>query len=240
MENDVTIFICTHKDVKLPVSNEKYAILDSRKIKDEGITYMGLDDKFWSEILGMFYVYDNVKLGKYVGFCHYRRFFSFLDNIPDMDEIFKQHNAILTIPNAFMDENNEKKSMREQYNISHRKEDLDIIESIIKEKYKSYYDAFMWTLDNADFFPCNMFIMRTDDFYQYIEFIRGVMEEYIKRIGGDFDKYFKENLNTFDNGVGDANYQYRLGGFLAERLTNVFVSKNFRQVQVYGIVMTEQ
>jgi uncharacterized protein YutD len=66
------------------------------------------------------------------------------------------------------------------------------------------------------------------------------MEEYIKRIGGDFDKYFKENLNTFDNGVGDANYQYRLGGFLAERLTNVFVSKNFRQVQVYGIVMTEQ
>ena len=54
----------------------------------------GLKGSFYSEIMSYFYIKDNIELKKYVGACSYRKYFEFMDDIPNMDEVFKQCDAI--------------------------------------------------------------------------------------------------------------------------------------------------
>ena len=73
-------------------------------------------------------------------------------------------------------------------------------------------------------------------------FIHDILNEYIKIKGMDFEKVVEENKEDYlkefapNNSVG---YQKRIGGFLAERLTNVFVLGNFNNATVYDLVITE-
>jgi hypothetical protein len=55
--------------------------------------------KGYCELSGMYWVWKNYKsFGKYIGFNHYRRYFSFMDDIEQVDTIFKTHNIITPIP----------------------------------------------------------------------------------------------------------------------------------------------
>ena len=60
------------------------------KLKDMDLAY--------GEMSKLYYIYNLYKTGKmsskYIGLNHYRRYFSFLDDIPDMDNIFKEYDLI--------------------------------------------------------------------------------------------------------------------------------------------------
>jgi hypothetical protein len=226
-ENDVCIYVCSHKDFKWEIYDDHYCILDSRDIDEK---YFGLDDKFWSEIYHFFYVSDNCEIGKYIGFCHYRRYFSFMNDVPNMDDIFSKYDVILGYPITFDG------GVYDQYCTNHNKNDIDLIEGIIKEDFSDYYNSFKEVMKSNKFYLCNMFIMKKEIFLEYIWFIKNVMKEYIKRIGGDFDSYFKDNKENYKIRNFPVNYQYRLGGFLCERLTNVFVKKWFSNIKTYDII----
>ena len=230
--NDVDIFICTHKSFKPSVKSNTYKILDSRYMKPN----LPLKDDFFSEFYQYKYVYDNIPLKKYVGFCHYRRYFSFLDSMPNIDELFEKYDAIVSKPLQY------KSSVKQQYSNCHNIEDLYIIGGILADKYPEYCNSWRNFINGKLFIPYNMFIMKQEDFKEYCKFIFEILDEYLKIVGTDIrkrvednkDKYLKDKYpnNTID-------YQYRIGGYIGERLTNVFIMTHFKRMKTYPVIVTE-
>lgn len=78
---------------------------------------------------------------------------------------------------------------------------------------------------------------------EYVDFIRNVLDEYIKYVGIDIEKRIENNKEKYLKNFSPNNevwYQYRIGGYLAERLTNVFLLKHFKKIKTYKMVITEQ
>lgn len=229
--DNTKIFICTHKDFKPIVSGDSYEIIDARKIRDK--VNLPLDDKFWSEFYQFKYVVDNVDLPEYVGFCHYRRYFSFLDDIPKMEK----DKVVITTPLNFIG------SVEKHYAVCHNLEDLKLAKYIILTKFQEYGETFDEVVNNNKFIPYNMFIMHRDIFKKYCEFIFGVMNEYLKLVGLDIEKRIRENSfkylkQSYPNNT--VEYQYRIGGYVGERLSNVFIRKHFKNIEEYDMIQTEK
>lgn len=232
-DDNIDIFVCHHKDLKQIVKNNIYKTIDSRNIK----VNLPLKDDFYSELYQYKYVYDNVPLKKYVGFCHYRRYFSFLDDIPNIDELFNTYDCIVGRPLTL------KITIREHYKLFHNIEDLEIVENIIKKKYNDYYDSLESFLDNNLLIPYNMFIMKKEDFKEYCDFIFGVMNEYLNIVGTDIKGRIENNKEKYLKSFSPndtVEYQYRIGGYIIERLTNVFMIKHFKKLKWYKVIVTEQ
>ena len=100
-------------------------------------------------------------------------------------------------------------------------------------------------LSGKIFFPYNMFIMKKEDFLEYIGFMRGVLDEYVNIVGTDIEKRIKENESKYFKNIekcpqnSTMEYQYRIGSFLAERLTNIFLFKKFKKVMAIKAEITE-
>lgn len=245
--NKLDIFIGTHKTFEPKVSNDCYKIVvGNHKIENDSnleLIQCGnkddvLDDRFYSEIYMLRWVAKNYPLKEYVGFCHKRKYFSFMDDVPNVEEILKENDAILGRP--FKRENT---NMREFYKICHNIEDLNIIENIIDEKFKEYSKGMREFLYGKMMFPYNMFIMKREDFLEYINFIGSVLDEYVKIVGTDIVKRIEDNKGKYLKNFYPNNtieYQYRIGGYLAERLTTVFAFTKFKKIVTCGITITEQ
>lgn len=244
MENNVDIFIGTQKTFTPAVKNDVYKIvvgnheiennsnLELIKCKHNAL----MDDRFYSEIYMLSHVAKEYPLKKYVGFCHNRRYFDFLDNIPDLDKLFETYDAIVAKPLTYI------YTIKAQYATSHNIEDLYLIGGIIADKYPSYCNAWHNFINGNILIPYNMFIMKKDDFIKYINFINTVLNEYIILINGDVNGRIKRNDNRYLKKQYPNNteeYQYRIGGYLAERLTNVFVMTHFKKIKTYPVIVTE-
>jgi hypothetical protein len=236
MNENVDIFICTHKDFDKQVSNEVYKVFDNRKVRDEFKIYDNYDDVLLSELYSYLYIRKNYRLKDYIGFCHYRRYYEFLDNVPNIEELFKECDVITRRPLQFST------TIYEQYAACHNIEDLDLLGDIINEKFHDYYNAYKTFVNGHLFIPCNMFIMKKEDFIEYCDIMEEMMTEYFKRFGGNprdiilknKDKYFK---NFYPNNT--IEYQERLFAFVFERFTNIFIIKKFRKIKLFNVVVTE-
>ncbi len=113
----LTIFISTHKDFIPAVKNSSvYKIIadnnqTTKNKYDLDLLYSDQNNELYPRRIGysenskIHYIWKNYRpLPRYVGFSHYRRYFDFRDNVPDMDEIFKVHDAILVKPANFGNE----------------------------------------------------------------------------------------------------------------------------------------
>lgn len=235
-KNDVDIFICTHKEFDNPLTNPIYKVINSNDINGD-VAENGLKGSFYSELLSYFYVRENFELKKYIGFCSYRKYFEFLDDVPNMDELFKHCDAVACNPLRF------KRTVEEQYDVCHNIDDLKILEGIIKEKFPEYASSFKKIMQNNIIFPCNMFIMKREDFIEYIDFVKGALDEFVKIVGTDIEKRIEDNKDKYIKDFSpndEAWYQYRIGGYLGERLTSVFILKKFERVKAYKMIITEQ
>lgn len=235
--DNVKIFICAHRDFKQAVYSKIYETINAKDINKEDIAYNGLKGSFYSEILTYKWVAENKEIPQYVGFCGYRKYFNFLDNIPDMDDIFSKYGCITASPIKL------KETAKENYKRFHNVEDFEIAGKIINDKFPEYKKSFEFFSKEKILIPYNMFIMRREDFKEYIKFIFNILDEYlnyigttdiIKRIEDNKDKYIKDYPPN-----NDINYQYRIGGYLAERLTNVFIFNKFKKIKTYPVKFTE-
>jgi len=234
-DKSLKIYVCTHKEFKPVVHSNVYKVVNANDINDDTAPN-GLKGSFYSELMTYKYIAENFKLPKYVGFCCYRKYFYFLDDIPDIDKIFSEYDAICSKPKIL------KTNVKSQYSISHNIEDLYIIGGIIAEKYPE--QAKMWNnfINGNILIPYNMFIMKKEDFKEYINFIFSILDEYLKIVGTDinkriYDNYEKYIKNFYPNNT--VEYQYRIGGYLAERLTNVFIMTHFKKIKTYPVIITE-
>ena len=105
MNENVDIFICTHtQPPKLP-TNPVYKIVSQTEMKfDTDLPVYCIDKEKmgkWasmprglSEFYNIYYVRHFIEKKEYVGFAHYRTFFDFFDNVPDFNELFKEHDVV--------------------------------------------------------------------------------------------------------------------------------------------------
>lgn len=242
---NLDIFIGTYKTFNVPVSNSAYNIIVGNheiennsnlkliKCKYDSI----LDDTFFSETYMLKCIAENYQLKDYVGYCHYRKYFNFMDDIPDMDEMFSKYDAIVGKPIIY-----KTRTIKQDYGACHNIEDLYIVGGIIADKYPSYSQSWHNFINGNILIPYNMFIMKSEDFKEYIKFIFDVLDEYLKIVGTDIRKRIEDNKEkylkrTYPNNTVD--YQYRIGGYISERLTNLFIMTHFKRLRTYPIIVTE-
>ena len=213
------IFICSHTDFEPVVKNEVYETIDSRKLPKPDVP-----DLYYSELWQMKKVSERKKLPKYIGFCHYRRYFGFMDNVPDIGKVIEAHGAITT-----------KKadlgmSMRRQYATWGNPEDLDICTQIVSEKYPDFAPAWNNLLDSRKMRLGTLSIMRTDDWLEMLDVMWNVAQEYLNRIGGDIVKRVNDNHKAYHIGemeFATFTHELRVGGQFAERINSAWIDWKF-------------
>lgn len=228
------IFICTHKNFKPLVSNPIYKIINSSNIDND--TWNGLNGSFYSEIMSYFYIANNYPIKEYVGFCHYRKYWKFLNEIPDIDKLINEHEVIAAKRIKFSN------SIRRQYKLCHNIEDLYVVSGILAEKYHNYVNVWNSFLDGDLMFPYNMFIMKKEEFLDYIKFMRTILDEFVDIIGKNIEKRIYDNYEKYIKDFSPNDeiwYQYRIGGYLAERLTNVWLLGNHKTIATLDVIVTE-
>ena len=67
--------------------------------------------------------------------------------------------------------------------------------------------------------------LKVDDFKEYTKFIFGVLDEYLNVIDADKLKKIKDS---------------KVGEYLAERLTNVFLIKKYTKMKTFPVILTEE
>ncbi len=241
-ENIIKIFISAHKDFNNCRLNPVYNIVADEKSQlnenynlnviyaNEGKLFN--KKKSYGEMAKIYYIYllyqNETLSSKYIGFCHYRRYFSFGDNIPDLDYIFSNYDAIL------LKKINIHVTVRENYCQFHICSNYDQLLEIINETKPEYYEAALKVSNNTRMYFCNIFVMKKEDFFEYCKFMFDVLFEFDKRNNFTSDK---EVLNytkkIFYTNINESYYQSRLDGFLAERISNIFYFKNFKKIKSF-------
>ena len=185
-------------------------------------------NKSYCELTATYWAWKNLE-SDYYGLFHYRRYLSFAK---DSSESEYAGRAFPTVSSALNDINLDEKAMRKiiegndfvvpkkesiknatgydsiysQYKNEHYIEDLDYCLDYIEEKYPDIH-AYSDALSSDSGYFCNMFIMKKEIFNEYCSFIFDVLGN------------FEEN-NDFSN---YSMQQYRVTGYIAERLTNIFI-----------------
>lgn len=230
--DNVDIFVCAHKNFETKVKNPVYKILsvgDNTELIGDGILRDDNGDnishmnRFFSELTGYYWVWKNYQTKDWVGFCHYRRYFNFFDNIPDLNSL----DCDVIVPQPIYCY----PSPLEQYRACHNIKDLEMVCDIAHKKYNIPYSVMDDVLkENKMLHLFNMFIMKKELFNEYCEFMFGVLGEYLNRCNissfDDVTKMVIDNRNDYLKQFSpnsEVSYQARIGGFLSERLFNVWL-----------------
>jgi hypothetical protein len=253
MNNNLDIFVFSHKTPRIIPNNDAYKVVclekDIEKINgdfekivcDESKENIINLEHAYSEGARMHYIWKNIPLKKYIGTAHYRRYFDFMENIPNLDELFKTHDAILPKFDWGW------YAIDYQYSCCHNVNDLKVVLEVIKEQFPEYYEEAEKTMKCDKFYPCNIFIMTSEMFDKYCEFVFGVLDGYNKKMG------FKNDIDVFNHVVNDIQtycnnkcgmlcsvyYQARIQAFLMERIGNIFYNKNIKNPYEVELVLTE-
>ncbi|MDP3353136.1 MAG: DUF4422 domain-containing protein [Flavobacteriaceae bacterium] len=138
-------------------------------------------------------------------------FLSRILNDQEINKILLQYDAILPKARKL------RYSIETHYRRYHDINDLKLLESIITEKYPDYLTAYHTVLKRNWLYANNMFIMKNDNFQEFMEWLFCILFEFEKKV--DLSKY--------------TAYQQRVFGFLAERLLNIwFEYKNLNYIEL--------
>lgn len=237
-KSDIQILVVSHKPSAIPDNKLLKPIqvgtaLAGKKL--EGMAYYDNDgdniselNRSYCELTATYWAWKNVK-ADYYGLFHYRRYLSFspkqyennyagqaypsveaslseIDlNEDTMREMIESHDMIIPRQDDTRTASSDK-SIYEQYRNEHNIADLDFCIAYIEEKYPAIAPH-TETLQQSWGYFCNMFIMKKELYNEYCEFMFDVLAAFDKN--SDISGYSVQ--------------QYRVDGYLAERLTDVFI-----------------
>lgn len=198
-----------------------YRDYEGENISDKNLMY--------NEYTGLYWVWKNWDLKDYIGCNHYRRYYDCLDNLPNINEVFKKHRIILNqkFPLQY---NNEPKTNREFYKIWHNVDDFDTMGEIVKRLYPQYADGWDKMANSTHIYPSSIFIMKRKTFLEYMQFIFDVTKEFNNvrncHSSEDYVKYVEEHKDEYirpQHAYYDVKMQARIIGYLIERCLCAFL-----------------
>lgn len=243
MNNDeLTIYIATHKPFSF-TENEHYCPIqvNAKKNKhflpvtdDMGDNISEKNNRF-CELTALYWIWKNDSQSRYIGLCHYRRYFKMQQSIQNLWN--SQYNQ------ATLNENNVKITSRiknyldkghiilpkaldfgelnveKHYEKFHNQQDLEILKNVVFNLYPQYEDAWNKIFTGNKLYAFNMFVMNRHEFDKYMEWLFSILFEVEPLIPP------KDDL-----------YQNRTFGFMSERLFNVFLLHNNYSVKELPII----
>lgn len=239
--NNLDIFVCSHYSSDIPVTDESYKLLSvgnntvlygDNIIRDDSGDNISNMNGFYCELTGHYWVWKNYDLKDWVGFCHYRRLFSFLDNIPNFSD--EDYDIIVPAPLIF------DQCVFDQYALCHNGEDLDYVKWVMVYKY-----GIPEELINRVFYEqtyahcCNMFITKKEIFNEYCSFLFDILNQYLldhnmKDIYDVYQHIFDNNELYLKHCYPNNHYKFqsKIGGALGERIFNVWIKWKNLHVKV--------
>jgi lipopolysaccharide biosynthesis glycosyltransferase len=238
-KKDIKILVACHKPSYVP-DNDLLLPIQVGTALGQKIPNLTHDDsgdniseknRSFCEMTAIYWAWKNLD-ADYYGLFHYRRYFSFADEIfpqnpfaeahmndieghldmlgldeARMREVIEAHDIIAPTPGRFVEAG---LTMYKQYDLAtmHYIKDLDFVLDYLKENYPYMVKAADEAMNSVWGYFCNMFVLTKELFLEYCEFI--------------FDCLF-----AFDKAIDYSNYdieEYRVVGFLAERLTNIWLT----------------
>lgn len=194
---------------------------------------------YFCELTAIYWAWKNLpKDTRYVGLCHYRRFFDFhkqskphfanhetherelqhfnIDVPPYVIEALKNDKIILPKPHVH------NLSSFLEYSMWHNGLDMKTLYEIVKQESPFYAPSFEKVIFKENIvYPFNMFIMPRHWFDSYCSWLFHILFELQKKI----------DISQYDN------YQQRIFGFLSERMLAVFVDAHQLKTVSYPVVM---
>lgn len=181
-------------------SIEKYHYLCAQMIGDDTGENISKKNGSYNEMTALYWAwknYDKIGSPTHIGLMHYRRHFDInkmnqrsayyecnsINSVDDylnnelgltntnLDNILSEFDFIVSKPYY-------KSSVYEHYKESHRIEELDLAIKIVKEDFPKYYKACKKYMYGHNVYFCNMFILPKEIFFEYCEFIFGVLNKY--------------------------------------------------------------
>ena len=162
---------------------------------------------------------------KVISVSQYRRRLDFPEDF-DFEPILKTHYAIAPNPLKLGC------TVRQQYEACHCKKDLDEVEKLIKELYPNDAQAWDRIINSGNtLFYANSFIMKAEDFREYVNWVVYIGFQWLKSKGFDkpqdvWDYVEKQIKNGERPSTRGAKYQVQLATFMAERLLTFWYLKD--------------
>jgi hypothetical protein len=224
-------------------------------LKDNTLDNISDKNFFYVEGTGTYWIWKNVKDCKYKGQMQYRRPLSGVSDTMNFDEIFSKYDVITCVP--FNHPANSKPTATNKmcipaqtveggYAFSNCIDDLLVMEVIIKMYYPEYADDYdKYIKEGENLYYSNGFILRSEDYDRYAEFMYGCLEHYLEMTGIKTEadviehvkynleagKYIRYNENEINNEIV-INWQSKIGGFLSERLWTLWLLHNFKEDRI--------
>ena len=211
----IAIFVATHVKCN-PPENPIYIPLHVGKYGKPDLGYIGDDtgenisdmNPFYSELTGLYWIWQNVKDIDYIGMCHYRRYFineqrkaldkaEFLQLLHEYDAIVPKHAEC-------------EQQYREFFGRAHSIQDLDAAGRALKKLYPQYTKAYEQAMDGSIFYGGNLFVTSLTIFKDYSEWLFSILAE----AGEEID------VSHYDQ------YQRRIFGFLSEQMFYIYSLAN--------------
>ena len=233
------IFICTHTDFECPVKNPVYEVLDARKLYPNDKAPNGVDALYYSELLSYQWLVEHPdELPDIVGFCHYRKYWEFMDDVPDLEALILEHGCISLHLHEV------KGSVYGQYERCFYFGDMDIAKAIVMFRHPDLYPTFKKMLEGNQFYACNMFIMKKEDFLEMMKVVWDVLERYLDVVGMDLQDRILQHSDVYiDNKrsvkARQVAHQYRMGGNIGERVASAWVMWKFANPKTYRKIVME-
>lgn len=179
---------------------------------------------YYCELTGLYWIWKNLT-DEYIGIVHYRRFFteSFFESHflkeTKIKKIFQKYDVILPIKTKLRNT-----TVRHQFLDNTGTEyDLDILESVLKDKYPDYLDTYKQIFNGNTSYYRNMFITSKKIYDTYCEWLFDILDEV----------EFRMDISRYND------YHKRIYGFLAERLLGVFMQHNHYKIYEAGVVQID-
>lgn len=232
----MAIYIGTHKKTLLPKSDWLVPI-GLAGYKDDSVTISDSDgdrtifklNKNYCELTGLYWLYMNCQ-DPYIGYCHYRRFFTFehysspAEKYPSFLSLDSNYNLMDYLSSKMQHANMvslldhyevivprpviQYESLAKEFKRAHGSEVWNVFISCCKEEFcedVKYFDY------EARFHYGNMFVMPVDIFKAYAKLLFKIIDK-VYNIIGDLPE------------VPGARYQiYRYPGYLAERFLGFYI-----------------
>ena len=187
--------------------SESYKWLMENMIGDDTGDNISDKNDYYNEMTALYWAWKNYEvLGNpdYIGLMHYRRHYIFDEkvkdviNIRDFDE--KSHLKFINYSEEEMSDFVEGydfiphighvDNVYYHYIQNQRKEDIDLANEIVLQKYPEYEESIKDYYAGTDSNFCNMCIFKKEIFFKYCEWIFSILQEFEKRVDMSQKRFF--------------------------------------------------
>jgi hypothetical protein len=224
-------------------------------VKDNTGDNISSGNYFYIENTGTYWIWKNITNAKYKGQMQYRRPLEGINDTFNFDEAFEKYDVITCepfhhpshkTPTAEQPMIISADTVEQGYWFSNCLDDLLILEMAIKMYYPDYAEDYDKYIKNGpNLYYSNGFIMKSEDYDRYCEFLFNCLNGYLKLADIKSEKDLIEHVK-YNMEVGKYHrypdpktitqealkWQCSIGGFLSERLWTLWLQHNFNDEKI--------